>query len=69
MAKKVHAYSLKGVYDQKNRIIAEYDKKTEITSYYSIDDILAEFDGREFSFTVKEEDQVQTVERPDEDEE
>lgn len=71
MAKKVHSYTLKGNYDHKTMVIAEYDKKTEETSYYSLNDILSEFDNKELSITVEEEDTVQPIEQSfdDDDEE
>ncbi|MCM3274307.1 YonK family protein [Paenibacillus elgii] len=64
MAKKVHAYSLKGEYYHDQMVVAEYDKKTEETTYYSLKDILAEFDGKSFSITLKEEDEVPSVKQP-----
>ncbi|WP_010498363.1 YonK family protein [Paenibacillus elgii] len=64
MAKKVHAYSLKGEYYHEQMVVAEYDKKTEYTSYYSIKDILAEFNGKPLSITIKEEDDVPSIEQP-----
>lgn len=67
MAKKVHSYSLKGDYTHDTMIVAEYDKKTEMTTHYSLKDILSEFNGRAFSITIKEEDKVQSVEQPEED--
>lgn len=67
MAKKTHAYQLKGIYYHAKRVVAEYDKKTETTTYYSIDDILKEFDGRELTFGVKEENAVQPAELTDDD--
>lgn len=66
MAKKTHQYSLKGNYDHERQIIAEYDKKTEETSRYSLVDLLKEFDGKEISITVKEEDFVATVDESEE---
>lgn len=64
MAKKVHAYSLKGDYYHSKMVIAEYDKKTETTSYYSLSDILAEFNERPISIVIKEEDSVPSLEQP-----
>lgn len=64
MAKKVHSYSLKGDYNHEKQVVAEYDKKTEKTTYYSLKDILSEFNGRPISITVKEEDSVQALEQP-----
>lgn len=69
MAKKVHAYSLKGTFDLKSMTIGEYDKKSETTTYYSLQDILTGFDGKEISWTVKEEDGVPAVDAPDSDDE
>jgi uncharacterized protein YwbE len=66
MAKKVHSYSLKGDYNHETMIVAEYDKKTEKTTYYSLKDILSKFDGKPFSVTIKEQDAVQSVEQPEE---
>lgn len=67
MAKKVHSYSLKGDYTHDTMIVAEYDKKSETTTYYSLKDILSQFDNKSFSITIKEEDKVQSVEQPEED--
>lgn len=64
MAKKVHAYSLKGEYFHEKMVVSEYDKKTEVTSYYSLADILSEFNGRAISVTIKEEDEVPSLTQP-----
>nr|WP_082970882.1 YonK family protein [Mycobacterium sp. E3298] len=64
MAKKVHAYQLKGDYYHQKQVVAEYDKKTESTSYYSLVDILKNFDGRPISITIKEEDAVESLAQP-----
>lgn len=71
MAKKVHSYSLKGDYFHSKRVVAEYDKKTEETSYYSLDEILSEFNDKTISITIKEEDAVPSLNQPfnDDDEE
>lgn len=66
MAKKVHFYSLKGDYTHETMIVAEYDKKADKTTYYSLKDILAQFNDKSFSITIKEEDAVQSVEQPEE---
>jgi len=66
MAKKSHSYSLKGDYTHENMVVAEYDKKSDYTSYYSLKDILEKFDGKAFSVTIREEDAVQSIEQPEE---
>ena len=64
MAKKVHAYSLRGDYYHNHQVIAEYDKKTEKTSYYKLSDILAQFDGKTITVVIKEEDGIPSLEQP-----
>jgi len=64
MAKKVHGYALKGDYYHSKMVIAEFDKKSEETSYYSLKDILKNFDGRYISIVIKEEDSVPSVDDP-----
>jgi hypothetical protein len=69
MAKKVHAISLKGDYYHVKKVVAEYDKKSETTEYFNLDDILKEFDNKQISITIKEEDAIPSVEQPFDDEE
>lgn len=64
MAKKTHSYQLKGDYYHDQQVIAEQDKKTEEWFYYSLKDILAEFDQKTISITIKEEDSIPSVEQP-----
>jgi len=64
MAKKVHQYSLKGDYYHDKQVIAEFDKKTEETEYYSLQDILGKFDGKPITISIREEDVVPTVDDP-----
>lgn len=64
MAKKTHGYSFKGDYYHDKQVVAELDKKTEEWSYYSLIDILKEFDQKTISITIKEEDEVPSVEQP-----
>ncbi|MFL1672467.1 YonK family protein [Paenibacillus dendritiformis] len=69
MAKKVHTYQLKGAYYHEKQVVEEYDKKTEETTYYSLRNILADFDQKNITISIKEEDEVPSVEQPfDEDE-
>lgn len=68
MAKKVHTYQLKGDYYHEQQVVAEYDKKTEEKTYYSLKDILADFDQKNITISIKEEDEVPSVDQPFEDE-
>jgi hypothetical protein len=68
MAKKVHTYQLKGDYYHEHQVVAEYDKKTEEKTYYSLKDILADFDQKNITISIKEEDEVPSVDQPFEDE-
>ena len=68
MAKKTHGYSLRGIYNHEKGVIAEYDKKTKATSYYSVKDILNNFHGKEITLTVSEHSSVPTVKNPFENE-
>ncbi|RXZ78183.1 hypothetical protein EBB07_29450 [Paenibacillaceae bacterium] len=65
MAKRTHQVSFKGEFDFERMVIAEYDKKTENTSFYSIKDALKEFDGKILTLSAKEEDGVSSVEEDD----
>lgn len=64
MAKKQNSISLKGDYYHQKQVIAEYDKKTEETTYYSLVDLLSGFDMKNIKISIVEEDAVPSVEQP-----
>lgn len=63
MAKMVRKYRLKGDYDHETKMIAEYNPKTEETTHYSLDEILAEFDQKTIAVYIAEESEVPSVEQ------
>lgn len=63
MAKKVHQINLKGDYYHSKQVVAEYDKKTEVTTYYSLYEILKDFDGKNILISIKEEEEVPSLDQ------
>jgi len=64
MAKQTRNYQLKGDYYHDKQVIAEYDKRTETTTYYSVKEILEMFDGAEISITIAEQGVLPSIEDP-----
>ena len=59
MAKKVHSVSVKGLFDMNVMEITEV-KKDQGDFVYDFKKILEEFDGKNISVTIKEEDKLPT---------
>lgn len=56
MAKKVHSVNLKGIFDLDVMEITEQTKEAEFT--YDFLEILRDFDGKQVSISIKEEQEL-----------
>lgn len=69
MAKRVHSLSLKGLFLHDTGLIEEKEKNKETketeVKYYKLYDLLQEFDGKQVSITIKEEDEVEAADEND----
>lgn len=56
MAKKVHSINLKGLLDLDTMEVTEQTKEAEFT--YDFLEVLREFDGKQVSISIKEEEEL-----------
>ncbi|MGG0793828.1 YonK family protein [Brevibacillus laterosporus] len=65
MAKRSHSLSLKGLFIHQTGLIEEATKNKETKEidvrYYKLYDLLKEFDSRQVSITIKEDDEIESV--------
>ncbi|TPG68912.1 hypothetical protein EEL31_10480 [Brevibacillus laterosporus] len=69
MAKRVHSLNLKGNFFHETGLIEEVtrNKETKETAilYYKLYDLLQDFDGKQVSITIKEEDEIEAADEND----
>ncbi|WP_232699976.1 YonK family protein [Brevibacillus daliensis] len=65
MAKRVHSLSLEGKFSHEiglsEEAVKNIDTKETMILYYKLYDLLKEFDGKQVSITIKEEDEIEAA--------
>ncbi|PPB12846.1 YonK family protein [Brevibacillus laterosporus] len=65
MAKRSHSLSLKGLFIHQTGLVQEETRNKETKefdkSFYNLYDLLKEFDSKQVSITIKEDDEIESI--------